>query len=472
MQRRFSLSSSSSASPARPPSPSHSTNRVTSSFLAPPALPSLRRSSSRSLLSPLSASSPSPSPASAVCSAPPATPSRPIPISPPSAHSTPNSLPRAGGRAALEGYSNRSRRREGEEEEEGEESEGGGGGASFTIPIIDTRLLPPLRSAGAPTSTLTAGGAAAARGAGGRRLSSLASYTGLPGPPQGSGAGAGGAGGDELRYSLASFRSSYAQGQAQAQGLGRRPSVGGSGIVRPPSPAPEAFARGTVGPLTSSGGAAGEVKRGRRESVVLGQGSLAALASTTTGGGTARRDPSPARPHAHTPGASGASGLVRSASTSRQSAARSPSPAPAPARGDSPRVVRGFDPPLALSSGQRAPSPARFGGGGAGAGAGAVSPPASSHLSARRMSTSSTLYTRPSTTTSTSTTAASPTSPLTRPRSRLANPQSDQHLEVAASRDIAALDAYYYSRQREGLREGRKEAEERLRVGYDRLQRD
>ncbi|CDR49160.1 RHTO0S23e01948g1_1 [Rhodotorula toruloides] len=465
MQRRLSLSSSSS--------PSHSTNRVTSSFLAPPPLPSLRRSSSRSLLSPLNTSHSPSSAVSAVSSAPPATPSRPIPISPPSAHSTPNSLPHAGGRAALEGSSNRShRRREGEEEEEGEESEGGGGGASFTIPIIDTRLLPPLRSSGAPTSTLAAGGAAAARGAGGRRLSSLASYTGLPGPPQGSGAGAGGAGGDELRYSLASFRSSYAQGQAQAQGLGRRPSVGGSGIVRPPSPAPEAFARGTVGPLTSSGGAAGEVKRGRRESVVLGQGSLAALASTTTGGGTARRAPSPARPHAHAPGASGASGLVRSASTSRQSqnAARSPSPAPAPARGDSPRVVRGFDPPLASSS-QRAPSPARFVGGAASA----VSPPSASasHLSARRASLSATptsaLYSRPSTS---SNTTVSPTSPLTRPRSRLANPQSDQHLEVAASRDIAALDAYYYSRQREGLREGRREAEERLRVGYDRLQRE
>ncbi|GAA5834263.1 hypothetical protein JCM11251_000586 [Rhodosporidiobolus azoricus] len=460
-----------------------------------------------------------------------------------------------------------------------------GSGESFDVPIVDTSKGIGAPSVHATSSALggrnrMGGGLMGGGGGGGgeaglvggvrysngRRMSSLATYTGLPQPPQLAntdspqsyhhpsqqaaslnGRNGGGGGGEEgLRYSLSGLGS----------GSGRRASHAGLVSVRPPSPVGNALK--PVSPLTSTHGngngnggggyfssattASPAVRRpslpsgvgARRASspagprpssaalfadVAAGGGcvtsgttssvlsSRSSLGSSSAAAGAARRAPSPAR------GSLLDLNPVASTSTSRSGRAPSParpsglvraaSPGPSvvspssPPSAHSPRIVRGFDAPstsslarrLSLTSrssaAARSPSPGRRDQ--------PIYAPSSTALSRGRSASQSSHH--PSVShqnqlppgASTYPPSSPPHhgprpslvphthhSPLTRPRSSLTNPHLDQRLEVRASRDFEQLDEYYERRSRvgrgeEGQRKQRREAEERLRRGYDRL---
>ncbi|GAA6001229.1 uncharacterized protein JCM10292_006967 [Rhodotorula paludigena] len=397
-----------------------------------------------------------------------------------------------------------------------EASSDGDSGESFEVGVVDTGAagLPTAsRVARAPSSTRAAPGGLRSSSAlapqapvqlrysSGRRLSSLATYEGLPVPPALRG-GASGATELELNYSLDALRSGAAAGEGGA-GV-RRGSSGGrrmssSSAVRPPSPVPEGF-RTSISPLTRStlvgasiaapprrpsspgpGMMGSSVRRGSSPARPVPSGVVGAASPALSSAGafstveSVRRAPSPARG-----AASGGNALASSASPGLRPA-RPASPSRGTAESaSSPRVVRGFDPP------GRAPSPAR--------GAASLGAPA---LVRRGSFSASTTSPRPPHAHSHSTpaTLAAPpqgetrygASPATRPRSHLADSHADERLEVQASRDFAVIDDYYLSRrrargdeQRAGggggrgevgrseARENRREAEERLRKGYDR----
>ncbi|BGP14898.1 hypothetical protein JCM10213_003745 [Rhodosporidiobolus nylandii] len=356
---------------------------------------------------------------------------------------------------------------------EGSEGSGSGSGESYDVPIVDTSRPALSSRIAAPAASAKAGGlVGGVRYQNGWRMSSLASYTGLPQPPTLAGLQL--AEGypavkttEEVRYSLSGLN------------LARRGSAPGSiAAGRAPSPAPGALS--PVSPLTSSS-AYGQGRRsnspaGPRPSGLVapaasspytgsaGTPGTASLLGSSSGGGSLRRPPSPA-----------ASGLGRSSSARAPSPARSSllssgggsARAPSPGRagssgGGGPTVVKGFDAP-------RPPSPGLAGGG--------------RHASslARSRSASHTSYHAPPSLSHAGASTYPQSSPLssaggttTRPRSRLANPGLDQRLEVRASRDFEALDEYYERRREGGRREEqerreRREAEERLRRGYDRL---
>ncbi|BGP38883.1 hypothetical protein JCM10449v2_002821 [Rhodotorula kratochvilovae] len=375
-----------------------------------------------------------------------------------------------------------------------------GSGESYEVEIVDTRGGASgglVRAASG--SSRASGGTVGRNGAGGngglakplprfatgRRLSCLATYEGLPIPPQLRGGHSVGGSSvhepePELNYSLHGLRLGASGGAPERPRVRRLSSSAPppqQAMHRPPSPAPEAF-KSSVSPLTRSTSGAprrpsspgpGMGTGVRRASSPAGprpSGLVAAAPSPGSGGGSAfgsvRRAPSPSPGGGN--GLRGSSLAAHSSTVSsspRPSHARAPSPARGP--GGTPRIVHGFDAPA------RPPSPSRSSSASPltrhGTYPSSHAPSAGRHASSHGHSHSSpSLPYSPSPPSSHATT--------TRPRSRLADARADEHLEVLASRDFAVIDEYYSSRrgrERRGeRREVKREAEERLRRGYDR----
>ncbi|GAA5861808.1 hypothetical protein JCM8547_008559 [Rhodosporidiobolus lusitaniae] len=438
-----------------------------------------------------------------------------------------------------------------------------GSGESYDVPIIDTSraggqaLTAAALSGLGKVPTSGAGKVGGVKYSNGRRMSSLATYTGLPQPPclvpggvsggaigHGNGAGGGGRGeGEGFQYSLGGLSRTGSSGGARrasiSTGMVRPPSpagnalksvhpltsstTGGGGATRrPPSPARTALGAGLRRASTPTGSrplpsqllpshfAGGEGSTPGTASLLSSSSALASASSlsrstsglgtpssTSAGGSASRRPPSPAggrgRPSSSLAQSAHASRSVRAPSPARPSGlVRAASPGPA----GGPRIIRGFDapssPPLSFpSSSTRSPSPSRHSlhhNLSTSSHTPHLQHGSNTHLSrARSASRSSSVHRQPLLLPGASTYPPSPTvsSPTasTRPRSGLANPHLDERLEIAASRDFEALDDYYErrryrerDREREGTGESkeeerriRREAEERLRRGYDRL---
>ncbi|GAA6018408.1 hypothetical protein JCM10207_000883 [Rhodosporidiobolus poonsookiae] len=292
-----------------------------------------------------------------------------------------------------------------------ESSDGSGSGESYDVPIVDVSRAGTVRSSGwssgggtvLPPSSGAGGLVGGVRYSNGRRMSSLATYTGLPQPPQL--VGIGGVGGGvvsareepALRYSLSGLGAAGGKREASpgpgAGAGGRRASISGgsgSGIVRVPTPgagptrpvAPLSLSKPGRAPSPSPGPGLAALHTRRASSptgprpgpgllmpasLTTGTGSVSGSAlSSTPGSGSAalRRAPSPARGRSGSLASGGAvpTGMVRAASpgparlssyssySSGGGGVRAPSPgrglgSPPSAHGGGPRVVRGFDAP-------------------------------------------------------------------------------------------------------------------------------
>ncbi|BGP54721.1 hypothetical protein JCM8202_003226 [Rhodotorula sphaerocarpa] len=293
-----------------------------------------------------------------------------------------------------------------------------------------------------------------------RRLSSLATYTGLLGS-QSATAGEGfRAQSPELRYTL--DRRGSVPGVAPSATAARKPSgtipqlarrLSGSSL-RPSSPAPPGFktssrlgaAVPSLSPITttSHAGSGGGGLFGSRGG---GATSRATSPSPVPGGLVRAASPSPRSPPSRP-----AAPSHRSPSPARGSQADKTARAPSPG----PLVIRGFDVPGGSSGLAAVRSP---------------SAPLDTSLPAND--------TRPSGL------RRADTGPAVRPPSALVDRGAEQRLEVRASRDFERIDEYYASRYAAARTGGytsgmyggsavrdqrvkKREAEERLRRGYDR----
>ncbi|GAA5945188.1 hypothetical protein JCM3775_003691 [Rhodotorula graminis] len=397
----------------------------------------------------------------------------------------------------------------------GDLSDGSASGESYEVEVVDTRAQAAARAAasgglvrgasgrGRSTSTVGAGAPLVKpvpRYSSGRRLSCLATYEGLPIPTPMRGRPAGAAE-PELEYSLHGLRggSSASTGErprvrrisSSAPGPQQQPSPVAH---RPSSPAPEGFKSGGMSPLTRAIGGMSTAAAPRRPSspgpgIGLGarrasspvgprpSGLVAAAGASPSsaggagsyrgsqGSGSVRRAPSPS------PGARSSTLVGSSSAVTSPPRPRAPSPA---RTASGTKVVYGFDAPARPAS----PTPSRPS---HMTTPHALARPPSPSLAARHAHSAPVVPTHdhlPGTPTPHS------HATVTRPRSRMADQHADERLEVLASRDFAVLDEYYSSRRRGGggggrdgergqrpkgeRREGKREAEERLRRGYDR----
>ncbi|GAA6029576.1 hypothetical protein JCM8097_000946 [Rhodosporidiobolus ruineniae] len=455
----------------------------------------------------------------------------------------------------------------------GEGSGSDGSDASYDVPIVDTSRAALLAGGGAyapPTSGAGAGAGGLVGGvrySNGRRMSSLATYTGLPQPPElanldrgrSLGLGLGGpltspgaaaSGREDLRYSIPASTSASMSGRRPPSPAGNalkpvlpltrtEPAVPTtSSLRRPPSPAraggglfggltrrassPVGTRPSAASLLGGGGGNGGATPSTPGTSSLLSSSSAALGRSSSTSTSSARRAPSPARTTSYgllTPGSSvvrapSPGGGMRSLGGRASGMVRAASPGPSPGsppssaygaggggggEGSGPRIVRGFDAPAGGGEGSHphaTPSPSyRFGTALSRGRSASQSTAGVSHPSSPSSSSASAIP-RPSLPGFSSPSATAHTT--TRPRSRLANRQLDERLEIRASRDFQALDEYYDARRRgrsgasavemaeravegewdeaeraqrrrEEERRARREAEERLRKGYDRL---
>ncbi|GAA6050050.1 hypothetical protein JCM3770_001933 [Rhodotorula araucariae] len=389
---------------------------------------------------------------------------------------------------------------------DGDEGSEVGSAESFEVDIVDTRGGVPSTLVRAPSKGSGHGVSGFAkplpRYATGRRLSCLATYEGLPIPPQlRGGHSAGGSNMHEaepdLHYSLHGLRLGGDSGLGGAERPRVRqlsssaPPPPPSAMYRPSSPAPAGF-KSSLSPLTRSTACC--VPR-RPSSPDLGVRRASSPArpcpsrlvaasppvcrgegGSTFGSVRCASFPSPGGTGATTDDGNLAPLSARRASSPHPPRALASSPPHGP--GGVPRIVHGFDAPA------RAPSPSHMSSSSAAAAAAAGrasslarhgaypslhAPPSAGRHGHGHAHSHSHSHSH-----SQSTPSAMPSShaTTTRPRSRLANARADERLEVLASRDFGVLDEYYSSRrgsERRGeRREVKREAEERLRRGYDR----